>query len=129
LERSAAFLPQPFGGFLQVSGLRLTIDPNGTPQTLRRNAHNNPAGILQAGSRIKRIEIIKPDGSAAQLQPETTCSVAINSFLADGGDGYPTLQQAAKRTDTHIPLSKLVADRLAELPSISPTVEGRITIK
>ncbi|MCP4715363.1 MAG: bifunctional metallophosphatase/5'-nucleotidase, partial [Deltaproteobacteria bacterium] len=47
LERSAAFLPQPFGGFLQVSGLRLTIDPNGTPQTLRRNAHNNPAGILQ----------------------------------------------------------------------------------
>lgn len=66
LEHSLAPYPLPWGGFLQVSGLHLTFDP-----------------AAPAGARVRDIVVA---GEPLVLDRDYT--VATNSFIALGGDGY-----------------------------------------
>jgi 2',3'-cyclic-nucleotide 2'-phosphodiesterase (5'-nucleotidase family) len=66
LEISVASYPAESGGFLQVSGLIFTFDPN-------RPAGDRIVSVLIGGER---------------LQPDRTYTVATNDYLAAGGNGY-----------------------------------------
>lgn len=59
------------GRFLQVSGLRYTIDPT-----------------AEVGSRIVSVEVEQADGTFGPLDPAATYSVVTLNFLRQGGDGY-----------------------------------------
>jgi 2',3'-cyclic-nucleotide 2'-phosphodiesterase (5'-nucleotidase family) len=61
---------------LHLSGMTVTLDLTRPP-----------------GSRVKQVVL---DGGRA-LEPGRSYSVAVNSFLADGGDGFPAFKKGRKR--------------------------------
>jgi 2',3'-cyclic-nucleotide 2'-phosphodiesterase (5'-nucleotidase family) len=86
LENSVSRLPQPNGRFLQVSGLRYSVDPS-----------------APVGSRVTDIQV-----NEAALDPERVYSVTVTRFIAEGGDGYNVfLSAASKHLD--VPLRDLLA--------------------
>lgn len=72
LERAVKALPEENGGFLQVSGLSFTVDQS-----------------APTGGRVKNVMI---DGEPLDITAEYT--IAVNDFLAAGGDDFPMLGKA-----------------------------------
>ena len=126
LERSVSLLPQQFGGFLQVSGLRFSVDPDAPPRKPLPGTGESPGRMLSPGGRISDVQVCSPGGSCAPLDPGRTYSVAVNSFIAEGGDGYVMLQAAGDRTKTGVSLRSAIVLGLAQMPSIAPATAERI---
>jgi 5'-nucleotidase len=108
LEHSAA---GSGGGFLQVSGFRVTFDK-------RRDA----------GSRLVRAELRGEDGGWAPLEDDREYSVVTTDYIAGGGDGYmfdewKTRPRELGQLDTDVLLRVLARDS-----PIAAKVEGRITL-
>lgn len=108
LEFSVSFAPQKSAGFLQVSGLRFVYDPA------------RPGG--------KRVSSVTVNG--APLDAVKTYKVATTRPLANGQQGYFNIWEKDQIT---VDSSKTLAAALIELAkarggTLSPTVEGRITV-
>ena len=98
-------LKQGEGRFLQVSGLRFKV---------------------KAG-RVQEAWVQASDGKYLPLAQDRTYSVAVTTFLADGGDGFRMLPaKALSRKMTYVSLESLVQAKLKDLKTISPKKEGRI---
>jgi 5'-nucleotidase len=69
LEQSVRDYPNPAGGFLQVSGLNFSFDPD-----------------KPAGGRVTEVTV-----GGAPLDDGKNYSLAVNDWLANGGDGYSML--------------------------------------
>ncbi len=93
------------GGFLQVSGVRLTYDPKRPP-----------------GSRLLSLIV-----GGTEIVPDRLYRLATTDFLAKGGDGHRSLAGAEA-----VPLPESLSPRdlfvqyLKKRPEVSPRVEGRI---
>ncbi|MDL2316069.1 5'-nucleotidase C-terminal domain-containing protein [Desulfovibrio sp. OttesenSCG-928-A18] len=74
LEHGFGRYPDPDGRFAQISGLTVRVDSAAAP-----------------GARVLFVGL--SDGSP--LDPDREYSIAVNSFMADGGDAYPVM--AGKR--------------------------------
>lgn len=108
LEYGLSGLDQLEGRFLQVSGMRFTA----------------------RGGRVISAEILNADGGYSPLDPNATYSVATNSYLAGGGDGFTVLKEKATyRRPTYVSLNSLVQSELAALKTVAPQVEGRINLQ
>ncbi len=83
----------PTGGFLQVSGIRFTIDTEGEPFTGRYDG-KNLAEITTPGGRVSGIEVLRASGWE-ELKADQRYTVVVNSWLASGGDGHYALAEAA----------------------------------
>lgn len=74
------------GAFLQVSGLRYTIDTS-----VQSTVEVDSAGMFVscgANRRIKNAEVLQSDGTYAPLEPEKTYTLASHNYtLKQGGDG------------------------------------------
>ncbi len=91
------------GGFPQTAGLRLEWNLG-----------------LPAGERITRIEV-GTEGNWAPLEPGRTYSVATNSFLRAGGDGYIVLRdRAIDPYDAGPGIAELVAQRITGVDATPP---------
>lgn len=117
LETGVANMPEPDGGFPQVSGFCFTYDITAEPG-------NRVTGAVSQG------EDGTCSGEPLDLSQGTTYSLATNDFSAAGGDGYPDL---SARITTRAPLDQVVADFVAgespvAIPAapLDPTIEGRI---
>ena len=66
LERSVAIYPQPNLGFLQVSGIKFTVDP-----------------AKPVGERVTSVTV-----GSAPLVDNATYSVAVTNSMANGALGY-----------------------------------------
>jgi len=97
LNRSAS-LPRPAGGFLQVSGMKMTIKNN----------------------QLQEVLI-----NGAALQADKVYSVTTNDFTANGGDGYGMLKDK-KKIDTGYTISGILKQFIVNKKTVSPQVEGRI---
>ncbi|MFB6223525.1 MAG: 5'-nucleotidase C-terminal domain-containing protein [Haloarcula sp.] len=95
------------GGFLQVSGMRYTYDPD-----------------KSQGDRVTEVTV-----GSEPLDTEATYTVATNGFTATGGDGYTMFQDAPRIIDANEGelLSVIVENSIKEDGTISPEIEGRIT--
>lgn len=86
LERAVSAVEFTSGRFAQVSGLRFTYDPSGTPQEV-----DGDGVVLTAGERV--VDVVLESGevivSGGVVQPGPDLTVATIDFLARGGDGYP----------------------------------------
>jgi 2',3'-cyclic-nucleotide 2'-phosphodiesterase (5'-nucleotidase family) len=69
LELSVGTVEEGHGRFLQVSGLSFSYAPD-----------------APAGSRVREVTL-----GGEELDPSATYTLATNSFMADGGDGYEML--------------------------------------
>jgi hypothetical protein len=59
------------------------------------------------------------------LEEEETYAVAVNSYMADGGSGYP-LENATRLNETDELLATSVIEYLKPMGTVSPEVEGRM---
>lgn len=95
----------PYNRFLQISGLRYTWDDT------------RPLGD-------KVVDMFLPDGSP--LAPDATYTVAVNHFLAEGGDNFTVFTEGTGRETGPVDLDALV-DYIKKLPQpFSASIEGRI---
>jgi 5'-nucleotidase / UDP-sugar diphosphatase len=108
IENGLSRLPGAAGRFPQVSGMAIEFDPR-----------------QPAGGRVLTITI----GGAA-LDPEKTYRIAVNDFMARGGDGYPfaAIDPLVPVEDTPL-LSDEVMLYLRGLDRVQSGVEGRVTAK
>lgn len=103
LENSVSLLPRYAGRFLQVSGLQVAYDIT-----------------APVGSRVRKLEINNHSFNLKQIY-----SVATDSFLAGGGDGYTIFQEATLLMDYQTPVRDLLLKALQKGP-LKAEREGRI---
>jgi 5'-nucleotidase len=99
------WLNQPFARILQPSGLTYTWD-----------------NALPVSGRV--VEIRK-DG--IPLDPAAPYTVAVNSFMAAGGDNFTVLRAGTDRVVGPVDLDALVDYVEGRTPPLTETIEGRIT--
>ncbi|MDQ3459330.1 MAG: 5'-nucleotidase C-terminal domain-containing protein [Deinococcota bacterium] len=106
LELSVSSVEEGHGRFLQVSGLSFSYDPGAEP-----------------GSRVREVLV-----GGEPLEPGASYTLATNSFLATGGDGYEMLVGVPVLIDEHAgPLhADLVEEAIRVGSPIGPELEGRI---
>ena len=92
-------------GILQVSGLKMAYD-------LKRKKGDKVINVTVNGQELDMSKIYK---------------VAVNGYLASGGDGYYDIIMAEKRYDTGLMDFDVVVEYIkAHSPVIAPSLEGRI---
>ena len=99
------------GRFPQVAGLRFTADVT-----------------RLVGQRVVGVEIGTVQAGFKPLDPAAVYRVATNDFMVSGGDGYEALTRGTKVEQTDILLAEAVANYLRAKGTLSPRVEGRITL-
>lgn len=105
-ERSVSRAPEPFDGFLQVSGLQIRYDAS------------QPEG--------KRVSLVGAGGS--EVDSGKAYRVAMTRSLAGGSLGYYQIWSAKDISDdTGVPLSKSLSSYLAGHSTINSVVEDRIS--
>jgi len=81
-----------------------------------------------AGSRVTGA-VTSVDGvcttEAVDLTAATTYTVAMNDFMAFGGDGYPSF--ALRQVSDGSTLEQVHVDFIVSNSPVSPDIEGRIT--
>ena len=75
-------LRTPGGGFLQISGMRVTYDMSKKPALV-----DNKNNVKFVGERVVKLEILK-DGKYVSVAPKDTYKLAVTSWLASAGDKY-----------------------------------------
>lgn len=110
LENGVSAMPGISGRFAQVSGLCFTYDIDAV-----------------SGSRVTGAVRQAVDGSCTgamvDLTAGSTYTLAINDFMAAGGDGYPVVTD---RIATRNFMDADVAAYIAASTPISPAIQGRI---
>ena len=109
LENGVSAMPGISGRFAQVSGLCFTYDIHAAVGSRVTGAVFNPAGTCS--------------GAAVDLTSAATYSIAMNDFMASGGDGYPVV---IDRATTRNVMDQDVAAYIGANTPISPSIEGRI---
>jgi 2',3'-cyclic-nucleotide 2'-phosphodiesterase (5'-nucleotidase family) len=110
LENGVSLMPAANGRFPQVSGLCFTYDI-----------------AAAAGSRVTGVVRQAADGSctgaAVDLSAGSMYHIAINDFMAAGGDGYPNVGSRAHSQDI---MDQVTADYITANTPLSPAIQGRI---
>ncbi len=120
-EHSAAFYGG--GGFLQVSGVRYTVDLTGRPQIVQDGQ------VVQTGERIIKLEILS-DGKWTPVDPEASYRMLGNAYLVNGGDGYFWFKKYGSGfSDTYTTFYSIMASHLSKYGELTPPqADGRITV-
>ena len=107
LENGFSQVENGAGRFPHVSGIEVVYD------------FNQPAG-----SRV--VEVTR-DGAA--LDPNATFSLAINDYVAGGGDGYDMFANKRRIVDENagVLMTVQMFEYISSRGSVSPKVEGRMT--
>ena len=120
------------GGFLQVSGLRYTIDTS-IESSVIADENNLFFGMIEdAPYRVQDIEVLK-DGEWVPLDLEAEYTVASHNYmLKDGGDGTNMFMNDEVILDAGIPDYQVLVDYVVSLNgdlSAYAEPQGRITVK
>jgi len=106
LEQGLANLEREGGGFLQVSGLRLTYDP-----------------AQPAGRRVLSVEV-----GGVGLDETRNYTVCVSDYMLRGGDGLTAFARGRVLvgSESGPDLSTVVLEAVISRGTIAPVVEGRI---
>ena len=118
LERSVHKLPASSGAFLQISGLKFTLDINGQAQELELNSSGKPTKIKTAGSRVSNIKIMDKSGNYKSINETRKYSIATNSYLARGGDGYIMLKDVPEKVATFVKVNEVVKSGMLKMKTL-----------
>ncbi len=111
-EVSVKNAPEENGGFLHVSGGRVTYDSS-----------------KPVGQRVVSIELLNEDGGYTAIEDDKTYTVATNAFTAKGGDGFDMFKTAyaeGRVTDLGLSDWENLRDYLTSGIEIPTETEGRI---
>ncbi len=76
-------LRTPTGGFMQLSGLRVTFDLSQPPALI-----DNAGTLQRPGKRVQAVEVLDSSGSYSPLDLQKSYSVALLQWTVQGGDKY-----------------------------------------
>jgi 2',3'-cyclic-nucleotide 2'-phosphodiesterase (5'-nucleotidase family) len=109
LEEGVSAVEDTAGRFPHVSGMRFVFD-----------------AARPKGNRVLEVEI-----GGKPLDPTAKYKLATNEYIADGGDGYASLQRAARIIDASggALMATVVMDYIAAKGEVAPRLEGRIVEK
>ncbi|MBU1232363.1 MAG: bifunctional metallophosphatase/5'-nucleotidase [Proteobacteria bacterium] len=127
LEHSASLIGQ--GGFLQVAGLRLSINPSKNSQEVAGKEEGWE--VLKPGERIVDAQIRNRDRSYSPIEPEKEYALATNAYLAQhGGDQYYWFKEyGSDQVNTYTTLYSLLAEKLDNAKVLNPPLpDGRILV-
>jgi len=122
LEHSAAEYGK--GGWLQVSGVRYTVDLRGPKQKLRDES------VVRPGGRVSKIEVLE-HGQWKPLDDTKEYRVLSNAFMVQrAGDGYYWFRKYGENpVNTYTTFYSVMAETLHENGVLTPPdPDGRITI-
>jgi 2',3'-cyclic-nucleotide 2'-phosphodiesterase (5'-nucleotidase family) len=108
LENGVSQVENQNGRFPQVSGVAYSFNPT-----------------RPAGGRIISVTV-----GGQPIDPERLYTVATNDFMQRGGDGYETMRTAEVLINAAggPVMATAVANAIQQMGSVSPRIEGRITI-
>ncbi|HUT03986.1 MAG TPA: bifunctional UDP-sugar hydrolase/5'-nucleotidase [bacterium] len=110
LERSVQALPRPSGGFLQLSGLEVTVRLARRPVLVGREGKP-----VRPGERIVSVSV-----GGKPLDERENYLIATIDYLAGGGDGYMELARAKNRILTGKTLNDILADYIKSHSPLHP---------
>ena len=120
------------GGFLQVSGLRYTIDTSVESPAVADEKGLFFGFIEEAPRRVTDVEVEK-DGEWTAIDPEAEYLLASHDYmLRDGGDGTTMFQGDEVVLDPGVPDYQVVVNYIIHLDgdlSAYAEPQGRITVK
>jgi 2',3'-cyclic-nucleotide 2'-phosphodiesterase (5'-nucleotidase family) len=143
LERGVSLLPPDTrndkgGPFLQVAGLKYTVDCAGTPQKLDSPTDPKLTQIVAEGTRVVKIEL---DGAAGVIYDvangidnlaSTTVNIATNLYVTQAGNsGQVALWNAPNKTtilSTELDFVEHLQNAVKSQSPIAPHKDGRINI-
>ena len=115
----------PTGGFLQIGGLKITIDTT-QPPFCAVYSGKEIKEIINPGSRIVDVKVYK-DGIWTPLDSSTIYTIVINGWLAEGGDGhYIFSDDNIEKEFTTVITTDILVNYIQQNTPISPRAEGRI---
>ena len=115
----------PTGGFLQVSGVKVTYDLSKAPFCAEYDGRTVKK-IINPGERVKELLVYdKKTGKYEPVQDDKTYTVLINSWMAGGGDGYYIFMDKDKSDSTQT-IPDVLMYYIKKHSPIAPKVEGRI---
>lgn len=119
------------GGFLQVSGLKYTIDTS-IPSPVLLDA-NNMFDKIDGERRVKDVQVLQEDGTYVPIDPEATYSVAGPDYIIwGGGDGNTVFEDCVSiRSDGDIDVNVLrqYIEKCEGIPEEYRETHGRITVE
>jgi 2',3'-cyclic-nucleotide 2'-phosphodiesterase (5'-nucleotidase family) len=110
LENGVSSMPGANGRFPQVSGLCFTYDIAA------------PVGSRVTGA-VRRAGDGSCTGAAVDLTAASSYTVAMNDFMATGGDGYPNVYGRSVTRDI---LDQVLAGYVTSASPLTPSIQGRI---
>lgn len=110
LENGVSSMPGANGRFAQVSGLCFTYNIAA------------PVGNRVTGA-VRQAADGSCTGAVVDLTAASSYTVAMNDFMANGGDGYPNF---ASRMVTRDIMDQVLADYVGGNSPINPSIQGRI---
>ncbi len=120
------------GGFLQVSGLKYTINT-----AIASTVETDTAGMfvgIAGERRVSDVQVLQADGTYAPIDPEGTYKLASHNYmLKQGGDGInlfmkDTLLADEVKIDNQVLIEYMTSDAFAAHDYSNWSGEGRITI-
>ena len=112
LENGASQIEEGAGRFLQVAGMKYTVDPK-----------------APAGARISEVMVLVGGDAWAPIDAGTVYKVVSNNYVRGGGDGFKMFVDAANAYDFGPDLADVTAEYMARLSPFTPFTDGRITVR
>ena len=121
------------GGFLQVYGLRYTIDTS-----VESSVEVDDMGMFVScggARRVRDVEILQADGSYAPIDPGATYTVASHNYMIkEGGDGFTMFMDNALQIDEGMVDYQILMTYLADelggaVGGAYSAPQGRITVR
>jgi len=122
LEHSAAEYKN--GGFMQVSGLKYTVD---LPKKVQKTDNEK---IIIKGERVTEAKVLQ-EGKWVEIEPDKEYTVLTNSFIAlKGGDGYYWFTKyGTDAQNTYATFYSIMSEEVDEHKELTPNKkDGRIVV-
>ncbi|XP_078412917.1 5'-nucleotidase [Cetorhinus maximus] len=112
-EHSVRRYGQNTGEFLQVAGVRVEFDLSKRP-----------------GHRVARLDVLCSACRVPHYEPlkdSKVYKIAVNSYIAGGGDGFTMLKNKNLKHNTGDTDYSVVSDYIKQMQRVYPAVDGRIS--
>jgi len=117
-----------YGGFLQVAGVRFTIDLSKAPFKGIFDGRN-VSSVIDSGDRVSNIKV-KSGDKWLPIDPILKYDVLVNSWTASGGDGhYVFLDSTVVKTPTSMYSTDVLAGYIEKHNPVAPKTDGRIDLR
>lgn len=131
LEVSSASVPEEFGGFLQVSGLKFEIDTS-VENTFTMNEDDFSLKV-DGDRRAKNVMVENEDGSYSEIDLKKKYTVGLSKYLARESGENKTLNKATIKkefstTEGDAVIEFLTKELDGEVPKKYEKTQGRIVI-